>query len=107
MDIDLRSLLGKLNAECRRALEQAAELCVGQTHYNVEIEHLLLKLVELPAPDLIVILRHYDIKSESLIGQLTVSIDQFKRGNGRTPAMSPHFVALIQEAWLISSMQYG
>lgn len=107
MDIDLRSLLAKLNAECRRALEQAAELCVRQTHYNVEIEHLLIKLIELPAPDLDVILRHYDIKSESLTAQLTAAIDRFKRGNGRTPAMSPHFITLIQEAWLISSMQLG
>jgi type VI secretion system protein VasG len=107
MDIDVRSLIGKLNAECRRALEQAAELCVHQTHYNVEIEHLLLKLIEQPAPDIDLILRHFDIKPESLTAQLTSAMDRFKRGNGRTPAMSPHFTVLIQEAWLISSMQLG
>ena len=105
MDIDLRTLLAKLNAECRRALEQAAELCVRHTNYNVEIEHLLLKLIELPAPDLDVILRHYDVKSESLAAQLTQAIERFKRGNGRTPAMSPHFITLLQEAWLVASMQ--
>lgn len=107
MDIDLRTLLAKLNAECRRALEQAAELCVRHTNYNVEIEHLLLKLIELPAPDLDVILRHYDVKSESLAAQLTQAIERFKRGNGRTPAMSPHFITLLQEAWLVASMQLG
>ncbi len=107
MDIDLRSLIAKLNAECRRALEQAAEICVRNTHYNVEIEHLLLKLIELPTPDLDLILRQYNISPETLTSQLTSAIDRFKRGNGRTPAMSPHFTALIQEAWLIASMQLG
>jgi type VI secretion system protein VasG len=107
MDIDLRSLIAKLDVECRRALEQAAELCVHQTHYNVEIEHLLLKLIEQPAPDFDLILRHFDVKADSLTAQLTSAMDRFKRGNGRTPALSPHFVALIREAWLISSMHLG
>jgi type VI secretion system protein VasG len=35
MEIDIRTLLGRLNAECKRAMAQAAELCVKQTHYNV------------------------------------------------------------------------
>ena len=43
---DLSTLVSKLNPTCRRALEGAAALCVGQTHYNVEIEHLLIKLIE-------------------------------------------------------------
>lgn len=107
MDIDVRSLIGKLNVDCRRALEQAAELCVHQTHYNVEIEHLLMKLVEQPAPDVDLILRHFDIKPDALTAQLTSAMDRFKRGNGRTPALSPHFAALTQEAWLISSMNLG
>ena len=44
MDIDIRTLLGRLNPECKRTLNQAAELCVQQTHYNVDVEHLLFKL---------------------------------------------------------------
>ena len=107
MENDVRLLIGKLNADCRHALEQAASLCVHQTHYNVEIEHLLLKLIEQPAPDVDLVLRHFDIKPESLTAQLTSAMDRFKRGNGRTPALSPHFPALMQEAWLVSSMHLG
>jgi type VI secretion system protein VasG len=51
MDIDIRTLLGRLNPECKRALERAAELCVQQTHYNVDIEHLLFRLLEQPGAD--------------------------------------------------------
>lgn len=107
MEIDIRTLLGKLNPECKRALEKAAELCVQQTHYNVDVEHLLFKLIETEAPDVGLILPEYDIKRDVILGQLQEAMDRFKRGNGRTPALSPHLAPLFQEAWLLSSMLLG
>ncbi len=104
MNIDIRTLLSRLNPECKHAMEQAAQMCVRQTHYNVDVEHLLLTLLELDAPDLHAILAHFQIKPDTLIAQLQKSVDQFKRGNGRTPALSPNFSSLFQEAWLLSSM---
>jgi type VI secretion system protein VasG len=107
MNIDIRTLLAQLNPECKHAMEQAAQLCVRQTHYNVDVEHLLLTLLESDAPDLQAILKHFQVKPDTLIAQLQKAIDQFKRGNGRTPALSPNFSALFQEAWLLSSMLLG
>jgi type VI secretion system protein VasG len=107
MEIDIRTLLGKLNPECKRAMEKAAELCVGQTHYNVEVEHLLFKLLELEAPDVELICPEYGIKTDVIQLQLQDAMDRFKRGNGRTPALSQHLPSLFQEAWLLSSMLLG
>ncbi|BCG04347.1 protease associated ATPase ClpB (plasmid) [Paraburkholderia sp. PGU19] len=107
MDIDIRTLLSRLNPECKLAMEQAAQLCVRQTHYNVDVEHLLLTLLESDAPDLRAILTHFGIKAETLTAQLQKAVDFFKRGNGRTPALSPNFSPLFQEAWLLSSMLLG
>ena len=107
MDIDIRTLLGKLNPECKRTLEKAAELCVQQTHYNVEIEHFLFQLLEVNAPDVALIFAQYDIKGDVVSIQLQTAMDQFKRGNGRTPALSPHLAPLFQEAWLLSAMLLG
>ena len=50
MSSELRTLISRLNPLAKRALETAAALCVAQTNYNVEVEHLLLKLLDLPAP---------------------------------------------------------
>ena len=44
MPVNLRSLIGKLNDTTRNALEAAAGLCLSRTHYDVEVEHYLLKL---------------------------------------------------------------
>jgi type VI secretion system protein VasG len=107
MDIDIRTLLSRLNPVCKLAMEQAAQLCVRHTHYNVDIEHLLLQLVESDAPDLKAILEHFDVRAADLTAQLQRAVDGFKRGNGRTPALSPNFSPLFQEAWLLSSMLLG
>ncbi|PXW97476.1 type VI secretion system protein VasG [Sphaerotilus hippei] len=107
MDIDIRTLLGRLNPECRHAMTQAAELCVRQTHFHVDLEHLLSCLLEPPAPDVARVLQAFQIRPEALQAQLQRSLDQFKRGNGRTPALSPHFAPWFQEAWLLSSMLLG
>ena len=59
--MNLRSLIGKLDEVCRGALEGAAGLCLSRTNYNVEIEHWLVKLLDVEGSDLRVIVRHYDI----------------------------------------------
>ena len=43
---DLKSLLKKLNDHTTRALEASAGFCISRGHYEVTIEHLLLKLLE-------------------------------------------------------------
>ena len=41
MSVSLKSLIGKLNDTCRKALDAAAGLCLTRTHYDVDIEHFL------------------------------------------------------------------
>ena len=101
---ELRVLVTKLNDVCRRALEAAAALCVAQTHYNVEIEHLLLKLLEIPGTDAAMLLDSYGIAANDVIAQLERASERFVRGNSRTPALSPHVTHLLREAWVHSSL---
>src|SRR5688572_3695940 len=104
MSSELKTLIGKLNPLCKRGLETAAALCVSQTHYNVEVEHLLLKLLDLPATDLSPVLRYYSVDQGELSRQLTQAMERFDRGNGRTPAMSPQILRLLREGWSVSSL---
>ncbi len=108
IDIDLKSLIGKLNETSRRALREAVALCKAQTHYDVEIEHLLFKLNEDADNDLGPILRQYEIDSSRVAEQLTRSLDRLKRGNSRDDyELSPRVADLAQEAWTFASIQYG
>lgn len=104
MSFDLQSLIDKLNPHCRKGLEGAAELCLSQTNYNVEIEHYLLKLIGIPDTDIQKLFRYYDVKLADINRELTRSIDRFKRGNSRPPALTPHILRLLEQAWLLSSL---
>ena len=105
--IDLRSLVGKFDERCRQALEAAAGLTLSRTHYNVEIEHWLLKLLEAGDADLTTLLRHYEIDPARVAADLGRVLDRLKTGNSRPPALSPQIVALGREAWLLASLEWG
>jgi type VI secretion system protein VasG len=103
---NLKSLIGKLDATCRKAMELAAGLCLSQTHYEVEVEHFLLKVLEIPDTDLNKILRHFEISETRLVSDLTRAMEGFKTGNSRNPALSPRIPKMIQDAWLIASIDF-
>jgi len=105
--IDLKSLVGKLNDACRTALEGAAGICMARTHYNVEIEHWLLKLLELPDSDITALLEKFEINPGKLVADLNKELDRFKSGNTRPPALSPTVVDLAKNAWMLASVEYG
>ena len=107
MKIDLRTLLTKLNPTCKQAIRLAAELCGGQSHFSVELEHFLFKLMEGKAPDVEILLENFGVDQGKVMAQLQQRLDQLKRGNKGTPAMSGVFAPLFQEAWLSSSVLLG
>ncbi len=107
MSLDLQSLIEKLNPVCKRGLETAAKLCVSQNQYNVEIEHLLISLIDPPETDIRKIFEFYGIRSEDVNHELLRAIEQFKRGNSRTPALSPQLIQLMEQAWLYSSIHFN
>jgi type VI secretion system protein VasG len=105
--VDLKSLVGRLNDLCRRQVEAAAGMTLSRSHYNVEIEHLLLKLVEAQGSDIETILRKTGVDIGRVAAELTRALDRFRTGNSRAPALSPDIVAWLKEAWLIASLEGG
>jgi type VI secretion system protein VasG len=104
--VDLKSLVGKFNDRCRRSLEAAAGAALSRTHYNVEIEHWLLQMLDDAACDLALCLRHYGVDRSRFAADLTRSLDRLKTGNGRAPSLAPQIVQLAREAWMVGSLQY-
>ncbi len=102
-----RSLVNKLNATCRRALEAAAGLCLSRTNRTVEIEHWLLKLLEPADTDLPRILRRFEIDPARVVRELTRALDRLKTGNDRPPTMAQDLPEWMREAWVLASLEYG
>lgn len=98
MNVNLKSLIGKLNDTCRSALEGAAGVCLSRTNHDVGIEHLLIKLLDAERTDLLRILNHFEVSMESLNRDLGGALDQSQTGNSRTPALSPWLTVLLRDA---------
>jgi type VI secretion system protein VasG len=107
MALNLKSLIAKLNELTRNALEAAAGLCLSRTHYDIEVEHYLLKLLDQEEGDFARITRHFGVDKSHLATQLNWSLDKLKTGNARTPALSPSVVKMMTEAWTIGSIDYN
>ena len=104
MSINLKTLITKLNDTTRLATERAASLCISRGHYEVDIEHLLLALLEQEKSDLHLILRSNDIDPRQLAADVQAESEQFQSGNSRTPVFSPNLAKLFEHAWLIASL---
>lgn len=107
MNVNLKSLVGRLNDTCRGALEGAAGLCLSRTNYDVEIEHILAKLLEQDDTDLHKICRHYEVNIDRLSKDISVALDRLKTGNSRTPGLSDRLPQWFQNAWLLASVDFG
>src|SRR5215207_8034959 len=107
MSVNLRALIGKLNAASRSAVEGAAGLCLSRSHYDIEIEHFLVKALDATDGDLAQILKHYGVNRSRLADDLARGMDRLKSGNARTPSLSPTLVKVLTEAWTIGSLEFG
>ena len=104
MSINLKTLIGKLNDTSRTAATRAASICVSLGHYEVDIEHFFLALLEQPASDFVVIARQNGISVAMLEADLHSEVSRFKNGNTRTPVFSERMPKLFEHAWLIASL---
>ena len=107
MGLNLKALIAKLNDPARAALEGAAGLCLSRTHYDIEIEHFLTKLLDSTSGDFAAIIKHFEIDKSRLTAELARSLDKLKSGNARTPAISPTVLKMLTTAWTIGSIDFN
>lgn len=107
MDINLKTLIGKLNETTRTAATRAANICVGLGQYEVDVEHLFLALLEQQNSDFVRIAYQCGISLTGLETDLRTEVGRFQAGSARTPVFSRHLPTLFEHAWLIASLGAG
>ncbi|OMS51730.1 type VI secretion system ATPase TssH [Burkholderia pseudomallei] len=104
MSTPLKTLIAKLNPVCRKATERAASHCFARGHYEVDLEHLFLALLDESTGDVPLVLRASGVDPHALRGDLERELERLKTGNTRTPVFSVHLSELFEQAWLIASL---
>jgi type VI secretion system protein VasG len=106
MATNLKTITEKLNATMRNALDGAAHLCLSRTHYNIEVEHFLLRLLDATGSDFASIVHQFEIDTSRLTKELSRSLDGMKTGSGRNPAFSPTLLDALREGWTFGSLEH-
>ena len=105
--VDLKPLIGRLGGYCKEALENAVGACVARGHYEITLEHLLHRLLDEPQADLPLLLRQNGVEIGVLRAAIDRSLEAMRSGNAGRPAFSPLLLELLQDAWLLGSIDLG
>ena len=105
VNVDTKSLLLHLNDFCTNTLQTGAGLCVSRTHYEVTVEHFILKLAEDPRSDVSLIFQQFDIEPGAIQKKIEAVLEELKTGNSGKPVFSPMLLDLFQDGWMVASIE--
>lgn len=99
----LKANVSKLSPFARQALETAVGRCLKQTNFHVTPEHWLLTLYE-PGGEVWLCTERLEVSPERVRAALQADLDRLPKGNNRAPSLSPETVGLLEQAWLVASL---
>ena len=105
IQIDLSTLVKRLNPFAKQALEMAASECMSQQAAEITVSHVLIQMLAIPRSDLRVITERAGIEVEALRQTLTVENYASTRSADSYPSFSPMLVEWLKESWLLASAE--
>ncbi|MBP0714314.1 type VI secretion system ATPase TssH [Burkholderia sola] len=105
--IELAAVFERLNSLTRQAVEEAASLCISQHGAEVTVPHVLFKLIDQPLGDVRLLLRQAGLELDAVRQALSAGFPSQETAGGQYPSFSPLLVELLQEAWLLGSLEWG
>jgi len=102
-----KALLQKLNPVMARAMEAAAGACIQRTHFEISVEHVLLKLLDHRKGDVVQIFDGLEIGEDDVRAALEGELAKLKQGNHARPKISPLLLEALNQAWNFGSLELG
>ncbi|AVG15888.1 MULTISPECIES: type VI secretion system ATPase TssH [Chromobacteriaceae] len=107
MSVSLKSLIDRLTPTARQAIEQAASRALARTHFEIEIEHVLLAMFDQDDNAALAALRALGADLSRVERELDAALDNFRSGNTRNPVLSSWLPKWLEKAWLLASAEHG
>lgn len=105
IQIDISTLVKRLNPFSRQALETAASECMSQQAAEITVSHMLIQMLAIPRSDLRVIAEKAEITQDELREALTTENYATTRSAESYPTFSPMLVEWLRDGWLLASAQ--
>ncbi|MFI7809238.1 type VI secretion system ATPase TssH [Citrobacter werkmanii] len=105
IQIDISTLVKRLNPFSRQALEMAATACMSQQATEITVSHVLTQMLAIPRCDLRVIMERAEISVDELGQALKVEHYATMRHTDSYPVFSPLLVEWLRDGWLLASAE--
>ena len=107
MRTDPKALVRRLTPTCTRMLEMAVGRASGSQYYEIVVEHLLSAMLEPDKGDAALILARFEKDRGALRTRVDRVLQRLKMGNPGRPVFADTFFRLLEDAWLLASLEYG
>ena len=103
----LTELVSKLDSPLRASLEGAAAAALNSGSASIEIEHWLLEIWSDPDDTLLEFIQRQKIDETRLREELEGRLSKNSGIRGAQPTLSAELVRLVQDSWLLASVNYS
>jgi type VI secretion system protein VasG len=106
-DISLETVTGKLNKISYDSFLQAFRLTKSAGNRNLELEHWLLKILQMNGTDVELTANHFKIDVAALLMNLQNAISDFGLNKTEMPGISQNFIEVLDRAWHYATLLFG
>ena len=107
MRVDPKALVRRLDPACTQALEEAVASAASGRFYEIVVEHLLLALLEQTDGEAAAVLAEVRRDPRRATTTLQNILQRMRTGNAGRPVFSEAVFQLLEEAWLVASVEHG
>jgi type VI secretion system protein VasG len=105
-EIDIKTLIERLNEYSRKMFEESAGHCLTAGHYEVTVDHFIFQCLDDNYADLHLLLQAEDVDKSHLKKELQSALSRLKSGNSGRPVFSMQLMQILESAWLTTSLEF-
>ena len=106
-DVSLETVTGKLNQVGYDSFMQALRHAKGAGNRNLELEHWLLKILQMDRTDMALTVDHFKLDQEKLLGDLNAVVSGFAMNKTEMPGISENIIDALDRGWHYATLMFG
>ena len=106
-DVSLETVTGKLNQVGYDSFMQALRQAKGAGNRNLELEHWLLKMLQMDRTDLALTVDHFKLDRSKLLTDIGGVVSGFAMNKTEMPGISENIIDALDRAWHYATLLFG
>lgn len=106
-DVSLETVTGKLNQVGYDTFMQALRHAKGAGNRNLELEHWLLKMLQMPGSDVAITAEHFKLDLAKLLTDLNAVVSGFAGNKTEMPGISENIIDALDRGWHYATLLFG